>query len=374
MIPTKQFGRTGHASTQVIFGSYALSRATQSEADRVLEVLLQYGVNHIDTAPMYGHAEKRMGLWMKQHRDQFFLATKSRSRTYKGAWGNLRRSLHRLRVDSIDLWQLHGLTNPAGWETAMGPDGALEAFIEARDQGFVRFLGVTGHGENAPAMHTRSLERFGFETVLLPCNYLLMQNPQYAADFHELMQLCHKRNVAVQTMKSIARVPCSGRSETYNTYFYEPLETQETIDKAVHWSLGLPGSFLITPGDIQLLPKVLDAATRFQQRPAIGEMSAMVDEWGMHQIFSPVAHRKTHSAGPQTWGGQASRALETLLREGFFKAPCKRTLGNVIAALESRGLETKSVDQKIAGLLTRRVRKGVLKKSRTSEGWIYWMD
>jgi aryl-alcohol dehydrogenase-like predicted oxidoreductase len=286
MIPKNQFGRTGHISTRIIFGAYALSKATQAEAEPILSMLLEYGINHIDTAPMYGNAEKRIGPWMEQHRENFFIATKSRKRTYKGAWEDLQRSLSRLRVDHIDLWQMHGLTNPVGWEKVMGHDGALEAFIEARDQGLVRFLGVTGHGTKVPAMHRRSLERFDFDSVLLPYNYILMQNPRYTADFNELVGLCSKRNVAVQTIKSIARQPWRSRPKTYNTYFYEPLEAQDAIDKAVHWSLGFPNNFLITAGDMQVLPKMLDAANRFENRPSDKEMSAMVDELEIQPIFS----------------------------------------------------------------------------------------
>jgi len=249
-------------------------------------MLFEYGVNHIDTAPMYGNAEKCIGSWMVQHRDSFFLATKSRKRTYKGAWEDLQRSLSRLRVDYVDLWQMHGLTNPVGWEKAMGHGGALEAFIEARDKGLVRFLGVTGHGSKVPAMHKRSLERFDFDTVLLPYNYWLMQNPRYAASFDELVGLCRKRNVAVQTIKSIARRPWGSSPKTYNTYFYEPLETQDAIDKSVQWALGLPDSFQITAGDMQLLPKMLDAASRFEKRPSDTEMSAIGDKFDIQPIFS----------------------------------------------------------------------------------------
>jgi len=285
MTSRQKFGRTGHQSTRVIFGAWALNKATQAEADSALALLQEYGVNHIDTAPMYGSAEKVIGPWLAKHRNDFFIATKTRSRSRQGALANLKRSLKRLRVDYIDLWQMHGLTNPAGWEKAMGPAGALEAFIEARDQGLVRFLGVTGHGTKVPAMHKRSLERFDFDTVLLPYNYVLMQNPCYAADFNELVRLCRTRNVAVQTTKSIARRPWGRRPRTYNTYFYEPLETQEAIDKSVHWALGFPDSFLITAGDLQLLPKVLDAANRFEKRPSDIEMSAISDEFDIQPIF-----------------------------------------------------------------------------------------
>ena len=196
MIHKQPFGRTGHDSTRIIFGSYALSNATQAEADRILELLLEYGVNHIDTAAMYGNAEKRIGPWMEKHRDDFFIATKSRRRSYEGAWKDLQRSLNRLQVESIDLWQMHGLTNPVSWEKVMGPGGALEAFVEARDKGLVRFLGITGHGDKVPAMHRQSLERFDFDSVLLPYNYLQMKNPKYANNFNELVELCRRRNTA----------------------------------------------------------------------------------------------------------------------------------------------------------------------------------
>ena len=286
MIPTQIFGRTEHESTRIIFGAYALSEAKQAEADRVLELLLEYGVNHIDTAKSYGNAEKRLGPWMAQHRDRFFIATKSGRRTYKDAWSDLQQSLERLRVDYVDLWQMHGLTNPGGWERAMGPGGALEAFFEAREKGLVRFLGVTGHGLKAPAMHLRSLERFAFDSVLVPYNYALMQNPRYAADFLTLATLCRARNVALQTIKSAARRPWKGRPKTYNTYFYEPLESQDALDRAVHWVLGSPDTFLITAGDMQVLPKVLDAATRFQARPSDAEMEVDVAELAVEPIWA----------------------------------------------------------------------------------------
>lgn len=286
MIPKQVFGRTGHHSSRIVFGAYALSKASQAEADQVLELLLAYGVNHIDTAPMYGNAEKRIGPWMKHYRDKFFLATKTRSRSYDGAWKNLQRSLELLQVDYVDLWQMHGLTNPVGWEKAMGPGGTLDAFIEARDKGLVRYLGVTGHGGKVAGMHLRSLKRYSFDSVLLPYNYMQMQVPRYAADFKALVALCRERGVAVQTIKSIARCPWDDRPKTYNTYFYEPLVTQLAIDKSVHWAMGLPNSFVITAGDMQLLPMMLDAAERFVQRTSDSDMKAIASELDIRLIFS----------------------------------------------------------------------------------------
>jgi aryl-alcohol dehydrogenase-like predicted oxidoreductase len=284
MIAKQPFGRTGHMSTRTIFGAAALSRVTQEEADRTLELLLTYGVNHIDTAASYGDSELRIGPWMAQYRQQFFLATKTGRRTYQEARDEFHRSLERLRVDRVDLLQLHNLVDPQEWEVAMGPGGALEAAIEAREQGLVRFLGVTGHGVTVAAMHKRSLERFDFDSVLLPYNYVMMQNPQYAADFEALMALCQARNVAVQTIKSITRAPWGDKPHTAATW-YEPLEDQADIDKAVHWVLGRPGIFLNTVGDIHVLPKVLDAADRFQAPPSDAEMRELMEKLAMEPLF-----------------------------------------------------------------------------------------
>ncbi len=283
MIPKHKFGRTGHTSTRLIFGAYALSKATQTEADRTLELLQDYGINHIDTAAIYGKAEERIGTWMVHHRDRFFLATKTRSRTYEGAWKNLRRSLERLQVEYIDLWQMHGLTGAAGWERAM--QGTLQAFIEARDQGLVRFFGVTGHGIKAPMMHKQSLERFDFDSVMLPYNYVLMQNPRYVADFLELAEFCQSRNVALQTIKSVSRRKWEDQPKTHNTYFYQPIEDQDDIDKSVHWAMNLRESFVITAGDMEILPKMLDAANRFENCPSDREMSELVTRLEMRSIF-----------------------------------------------------------------------------------------
>src|SRR5579885_2547344 len=205
MIATSPFGKTGHLSTRVIFGAAALGGMKQDRADRVLEILLEYGINHIDTAAAYGDSELRIGPWMREHRKRFFLATKTGDRTYEGARASLRRSLERLRVDRVDLIQLHNLVDENEWQTAMGPGGALEALVEARDQGLVRFIGVTGHGSRIAATHRRSLERFAFDAVLFPYNFTMMSIAQYAADAESLIAICNERAVAMQTIKSAAR-------------------------------------------------------------------------------------------------------------------------------------------------------------------------
>jgi aryl-alcohol dehydrogenase-like predicted oxidoreductase len=284
-IATQPFGRTGHQSTRTLFGAAALSRATQDEADRTMDVLRHSGGKHIDTAARYGESEVLLGPWMKQYRQHFFLATKTRERTYEAAWDNLRRSLDRLQVDSVDLWQFHNLVEPEEWEVAMGPGGVLEAALEARDQGLIRCIGVTGHGLPIPSMHSRSLDRFEFDSVLLPYNYMMMQNPDYAADVQTLLATCEERQVAMQTIKSLARGPWDDKPRTRNTW-YEPIEEQADIDCAVHWVLSRPGIFLNTTGDIHLLPKVLDAASRFESAPPDDEMQAAAEKLELEPLFT----------------------------------------------------------------------------------------
>jgi aryl-alcohol dehydrogenase-like predicted oxidoreductase len=286
-IATQPFGRTGHVSTRAIFGAAALFHATQEEADRTLEVLLQYGVNHIDVAASYGDAELRIAPWLKQHRAQFFLATKTGERTAAKAREELHRSLERMGVDYVDLWQLHNLVDPIDWDTALSPSGAIEAAVEAKQQGLVRAIGVTGHGLQIAATHQRSLERFDFDSVLLPCNFITLQSSYYAENFRALLATCQQRNVAVQTIKSIAYRPWMGRPHDHGPW-YQPLEEQQDIDLAVHWVLKQPGIFLNTAADTLLLPKVLDAASHFQPEatgPTDDEMRAMVARLGMEPLF-----------------------------------------------------------------------------------------
>jgi predicted aldo/keto reductase-like oxidoreductase len=284
MIRTQPFGRTGHQSTATIFGAAAFSRVTQAEADRTMELLIERGINHIDTAASYGDAEIRLGPWMERERKRFFLATKTELRTYAEARAQIRRSLERLRVTQIDLIQLHNLAQPEEWDVAMGPNGALRAAVEAREEGLVRFIGVTGHGLGIPRMHAKSLDAFDFDSVLLPFNYPLFQNPRYAADFDALVAKCQGRDVAIQTIKGICQRPWGDRPPTTATW-YEPFQDQADVDLAVSWVLGRPGVFLNTAGDIHVLPKILDAAARFDRRPSDEQMSRLVVEKQAAPLF-----------------------------------------------------------------------------------------
>jgi aryl-alcohol dehydrogenase-like predicted oxidoreductase len=284
MIERRPFGRTGHMSTVTLFGAAAMARVSQDEADRALEVLLRHGVNHIDTAARYGDSELRIGPWMARHRKDFFLATKTGSRDARGAREDLHRSLERLRVDHVDLIQMHSLGHPDDWDQAMGPAGALEALIEARAQGLARFIGVTGHGWTIPAMHRRSLARFDFDSVLMPYNVFFAQNERYRHAFDEVLAICRERNVAVQIIKSIARGPWATTDRTHATW-YQPLEAPADIDLAVHWAMGVPGVHLNSAGDLSLLPRFLEAASRYERRPPDEAVAALADARRMTSLF-----------------------------------------------------------------------------------------
>jgi aryl-alcohol dehydrogenase-like predicted oxidoreductase len=285
VIAAAPFGRTGHDSSRTIFGAAALGSVTQQEADAALGTLLEHGVNHIDTAASYGDSELRLAPWLRRHRSDVFLATKTGRRDYSGARDEIRRSLERLGVDHVDLLQLHNLVDVIEWEFALREGGALEAAVEAREQGLVRFIGVTGHGLTVAHMHSRSLERFAFDSVLLPYSYVQMRDQRYAADFEALAEVCAERGVALQTIKAISLAPWDGREQTAATW-YEPLTDQDDIDLAVHWVLGRPKVFLNTVGDVEILPMVLDAAERFGSRPADGELEELLARRRLVPLFS----------------------------------------------------------------------------------------
>jgi aryl-alcohol dehydrogenase-like predicted oxidoreductase len=285
VIPTAPFGSTGHVSTRTIFGAAALGSLSQAEADPTLDVLLEHGINHIDVAHSYGDAELRLAPWLAgSGRDDFFLATKTVRRDREGARDELQRSLERMGVDSVDLIQLHNLVDAGEWEEALREGGALEALVEARDEGLARFIGVTGHGLAVPRMHRRSLERFPFDSVLLPYNAIQMRDPTYAADFEALATTCGERGIAMQTIKGISLAPWNGRTQTTSTW-YEPLQEPDDIDVAVHYVLGRPGAFLNTVSSVDLLPLVLDAASRFEQAPSPEAVDELIERRQLVALF-----------------------------------------------------------------------------------------
>jgi len=276
------FGSTGHESTRTIFGAAALAHdhITRADADRALELLLAHGVNHIDVAASYGEAEVWIAPWLAEHRDAFFLATKTGERTREAAYAEIHRSLERMGVDSFDLIQLHNLVDRGEWETAMGQGGALEAAVQARDEGIVRFIGVTGHGLEVAERHLQSLAEFPFDSVLFPYNYAQLKDERYAAEVEELIEACTGRGVAIQTIKSLSKGRW-GSKEHHSAPWYEPLTDPGEIHDAVAWTLARDGLFLNTVSDLDLLPHVLAAAEAPGARPSDERM----DELAMRPLF-----------------------------------------------------------------------------------------
>jgi aryl-alcohol dehydrogenase-like predicted oxidoreductase len=288
MIPQATFGRTGHDSTRVIFGAAALGGMSQERADATLDMVAARGVNHIDTAASYGASEDRLRSWLAGHRSEVFLATKTGERAGPAARAELERSLERMDVDHVDLVQLHNLVEPDEWDAAFEAGGAVEALERARDDGLVRYIGVTGHGLRIAGMHRRSLERFDFDSVLLPYNRALLGLPEYAADVEALLDTCDERGVAVQTIKSIAR----GRwpdGPTGRFSWYEPLTDPDAISRAVRFVLSDQRVFLNTTSDARLLPLVFDAAEGDLSRPSDAELAADADRFGITPLFDGAA-------------------------------------------------------------------------------------
>jgi aryl-alcohol dehydrogenase-like predicted oxidoreductase len=259
---TRQFGSTNHMSTLAIFGAAAFWEISQADADRVMEEVIDAGVNHIDVAPSYGQAEERIGPWMPRERERFFLGCKTTERTKETAWQELRRSLKRLQTERFDLYQLHAVCSFEELDAVTSKGGALEAAVEARQQGLTRFIGITGHGVDAPAIYLEALRRFDFDSVIFPLNFVQMANPEYRKNAEALIAECRKKDVGTMIIKSITKGPWGDGPKTA-TCWYEPFSEMDEIQRAVNFALSYDVTGLCTVGDIHVLTKMLDACEHF---------------------------------------------------------------------------------------------------------------
>jgi aryl-alcohol dehydrogenase-like predicted oxidoreductase len=259
---TRRFGRTGHYSSIAIFGAFAVSQATQAEADGIMEKVITAGVNHIDVAPSYGHAELRLGPWMARERERFFLGCKTMERTKEGAAAEMQRSLERLQVDSFDLYQLHAITSFEELDQVTGPNGALEALIAARDAGFTRYIGITGHGVDVPDVFLEALSRFDFDSILFPVNFIQYADPAYRRSAEELLKVCRQKDIGTMAIKSIAKRPWGDLPQTHITW-YQPFLELEHIQEGVNFALTQDITGICTSGDPEVLPMVLRACENF---------------------------------------------------------------------------------------------------------------
>ena len=272
---TRRFGRTGHMSTVAIFGAAAFSNVSQEDADKSMERIIEAGVNHIDIARSYGEAELRVGPWMPRERGRFFLGSKTTERTKEGAWKELQESLKRLQIEALDLYQIHAVTTMDELDAVTMKGGALEAFLEARQNGLTQFIGITGHGVNAPQIYLEALRRFDFDTVLFPLNFVQMANPEYRGYAEELIATCKAKDVGTMIIKSITKAPWGDREHTATTW-YEPFDNSEEIQKGVNFALSYDITGLCTAGDTRVLPLMLKACENFT-RLSDSEMKAMIE-------------------------------------------------------------------------------------------------
>ena len=282
---SRRFGRTGHLSSVAIFGAAAFWQIAQEDADRVMEQVIAAGVNHIDVAPSYGQAEERVGPWMPRERERFFLGCKTQERSREGAWNEMQASLKRLQTESFDLYQLHAITSFEELDQVCMKGGALEALVKARDAGLTRFIGITGHGVQAPAIYLEALRRFDFDTVLFPLNYVQMSIPEYRRTTLDLIAECRKKDVGTMVIKSITRGPWGEKAQTATTW-YEPFEKMEEIQDAVNFVLSQDVTGICTAGDTRVLPLVLRACENFRPLSVVEQESLIESGKALEPLFS----------------------------------------------------------------------------------------
>lgn len=276
----RRLGRLGVENSVLIYGAAALGGVDQDTADASVQEALDGGITHFDVAASYGDAELRLGPWMPRIRARVFLSTKTGDRDRDTAWASINRSLERLQTDHVDLLQLHAVGDLADLDHATGPDGALEAAVQAQEQGLVGAVGITGHGPQAPATHLEALRRYPFATVLVPINAALHRDPAYRADYDALVARAQADDVGLMTIKTVARRnwPNVGAGEpadheAYATW-YEPFDEYEQVRAAVSWSLARPEiTGIPTPGDVRLLSMLLRAEA---DRVSVDEAEAVL--------------------------------------------------------------------------------------------------
>jgi len=278
---TRRFGRTGHMSTIAIFGGAAFWEISQADADKVMEQVIEAGINHIDIAPSYGQAEERVGPWMPRERKRFFLGCKTMERTKADAWDELQRSLKRLQTESFDLYQCHAITTMEELDAVTMKGGALEAFVEARQRGLINFIGITGHGAQAPQIYLEALRRFDFDSVLFPLNFVQFANPEFRKNAEALIATCKAKDVGTMVIKTITKAPWGERQHTATTW-YEPFDQMDEIQRAVNFALSYEVAGLCTAGDTRILPTLLKACENFKRLNS-SEMEEMIQSAGQYE-------------------------------------------------------------------------------------------
>ncbi|MBA7707554.1 hypothetical protein ES703_116429 [subsurface metagenome] len=278
----RRLGKTEQMSSVITFGSAALWKVSQAQADAAIELATEHGVNHFDVAPSYGQAEIRLGPWMQKHHKEVFLACKTTERGKTGAWESIKRSLEMLKVGYFDLYQLHGVNDLETLNAVLGPRGALEAVLEAKEQGLVRHIGITGH---RPFVQIEALNRFDFDTLLFPVNCVLAAHRNDFNDFTLLLEIAQQKDVGTIGIKAVAKRPWKSEMRMYQTW-YEPFDEQTEIDKSLWYALNQGITTAAMPADLHLWPLVIDAAERFRGMDA-GEQEEVVSQVRQYRPIFP---------------------------------------------------------------------------------------
>lgn len=277
----RSLGKTGYKSSVLALGGAALWDVTQDEADTAIRMTLDHGINYFDVSPRYGQAEMRLGPWIEKHRKEIFLACKTADRGKTKAWESIRRSLDRLRTDYFDLFQFHMVSDTETLNVVLGPGGALEAVLEAKDKGLVRCIGITGH---RPYVQIEALNRFEFDTICFPLNRVISARPNDYSDFSFLMDVAHEKGVGIIAIKAVAKQPWGLGPHMYRTW-YEPFSNQIDIDKGIWYTLSQSVSTAVMPADVRLWPAVIDAAERFELQDTFEQEAAIMEIAGCKHIF-----------------------------------------------------------------------------------------
>ncbi len=260
---TRIFGKTGAKITFITMGGCGLGYVNQLEADKAVKLAMDHGINMIDVAPTYGKAEERLKGWIEKHRNKFFLSEKTLKRKKNGAWRQLNKSLERLGTSHFDLYQFHAVSSMEELNQILGENGAMEAFLEAKETGIIKNIGITAHNDVRVLQKALELSD-DIDTVLLPVYVAASVHPSPVNDFKKILEITREKNIGVTAIKAISKSRWQGDA-TYKTW-YEPLDNQELIDQAVWFTLSQKGVTTYSlPCDVRLWPSVLDAATRYKK-------------------------------------------------------------------------------------------------------------
>ncbi len=283
----RRLGKTGHQSSVLIFGAVALAHVSPVEANAAIELVRAHGINHFDVAPSYGEAELRLGPWLAQHRSEIFLGCKTYERSKQAAHDELCRSLERLHVESFDLYQLHAVNEMEELDRALASNGALEAILQAREEGLLKYIGITGHGYHAPQVHAAALERFDFDTVMTPLNFVQWMDPRFRGEAQHLLELATQKDVGVMIIKTLAQGPWDDKPHNYETW-YEPFDNAAAIDRGVRFVLSQRVTGFTNPGDMRLLPMTIAAAENFRALDSAEEQELLNSAVTYQPLFAPA--------------------------------------------------------------------------------------